>query len=85
MRAPGKPLTIDVDSTICETYRLATQRAGFGYTKVRGYHPLLAIRAGSGEVLHSRLRGGGRTLFAGPPVSSARPSPGCGRPVPEAR
>jgi hypothetical protein len=54
----GDPLTIDVDSTICETYGLAKQGAGFGYTKVRGYHPLLAIRAGTGEVLHSRLRGG---------------------------
>ena len=54
----GDPLTIDVDSTICETYGLVKQGAGFGYTKVRGYHPLLTIRAGTGEVLHSRLRGG---------------------------
>ncbi len=34
------------------------QGVGFGYTKVRGYHPLLATRADTGEVLHSRLRGG---------------------------
>jgi hypothetical protein len=53
------PLTIDVDSTICETYGL--KKAGgsrFTYTHVRGYHPLLAVAAGTGEVLHARLRGG---------------------------
>ena len=57
---PGKgPLTIDVDSTICETYGLTKQGAsGFSYTGVRGYHPLLAVAAGSDEVLHARLRRG---------------------------
>ncbi|OGO56172.1 MAG: hypothetical protein A2V85_08200 [Chloroflexi bacterium RBG_16_72_14] len=57
---PGSaPLTIDLDSTICETYGLAKEGAtGFTYTKVRGYHPLLAIAAGTGEVLMARLRGG---------------------------
>ncbi len=57
---PGKgPLTIDVDSTICETYGLTKQGAsGFSYTGVRGYHPLLAVAADSGEVLHARLRRG---------------------------
>ncbi|MGH3862912.1 IS1380 family transposase, partial [Actinokineospora sp.] len=30
----------------------------FTYTHVRGYHPLLATAAASGEVLHSKLRGG---------------------------
>ncbi len=58
-RGPGDgPLTIDMDSTICEVYGLLKQGVGFGYTKVRGYHPLLATRADTGEVLHSRLRGG---------------------------
>jgi hypothetical protein len=56
---PGEaPATIDVDSTICETYGLAKQGGVFGHTKVRGYHPLVAARAGTGEVVHSRLRGG---------------------------
>jgi len=32
-------LTIDVDSTICETYGLKKQGAVFGYTHVRGLHP----------------------------------------------
>ena len=53
------PLTIDLDSTICETYGLAKEGARHrGYTGQRGYHPLLAIAAGTGDVLMSRLREG---------------------------
>ena len=57
---PGTaPFTIDLDSTICETYGLHKEGAtGFTYTRVRGYHPLLAIAAGTGDVLMARLRGG---------------------------
>ena len=53
------PLTIDLDSTICETYGLAKEGARHhGYTGQRGYHPLLAIAAGTGDVLMARLRKG---------------------------
>jgi Transposase DDE domain group 1 len=57
---PGAaPFTIDVDSTICETYGLAKEGAlHHGYTHVRGYHPLLAVAAGTGDVLMARLREG---------------------------
>jgi hypothetical protein len=57
---PGDaPFTIDLDSTICETYGLKKQGAlHHGYTHVRGYHPLLAIAAGTGDVLMARLREG---------------------------
>jgi len=57
---PGaEPFTIDLDSTICETYGLAKQGAlHHGYTGVRGYHPLLAVAAGTGDVLMARLREG---------------------------
>jgi hypothetical protein len=57
---PGaEPFTIDLDSTICETYGLAKEGARHhGYTKVRGYHPLLAVAAGTGDVLLARLREG---------------------------
>jgi hypothetical protein len=57
---PGaEPLTIDLDSTICETYGLAKEGAlHHGYTGVRGYHPLLAVAAGTGDVLMARLREG---------------------------
>ena len=55
---PG-PLTIDLDSTICETYGLAKEGARHhGYTGARGYHPLLAVVAGAGDVLMARLREG---------------------------
>ncbi|MCC6438929.1 MAG: IS1380 family transposase [Acidimicrobiales bacterium] len=56
---PGSaPMTIDIDSTICETHGYQKQGATFGYTKRRGYHPLLATRADTGEVLHVRFRKG---------------------------
>ena len=57
---PGDgPLTIDLDSTICETYGLAKEGARHhGYTGARGYHPQLAVAAGTGDVLMSRLREG---------------------------
>lgn len=57
---PGsEPFTIDLDSTICETYGLAKEGARHhAYTGVRGYHPLLAVAAGTGDVLMARLREG---------------------------
>ena len=57
---PGDaPFTIDLDSTICETYGLAKEGARHhGYTGTRGYHPLLAVAAGTGDVLMARLREG---------------------------
>ncbi len=56
---PGEErLVVDVDSFIGEVHGYAKQGVGFGYTKQRGYHPLLASRADTGEVLHVRLRKG---------------------------
>lgn len=56
---PGaERLVIDVDSFIGEVYGHAKQGAGYGYTHRLGYHPLLATRAGTNEVLHVRLRKG---------------------------
>ena len=57
---PGDdPLTIDLDSTICETYGLAKEGAQrHNYAGQRGYHPLFAIAAGTGDVLMARLRKG---------------------------
>jgi hypothetical protein len=56
---PGSDrLVVDVDSTICEVAGKKKHGASFGYTKVRGYHPLLATRRDTGEVLHARLRKG---------------------------
>jgi hypothetical protein len=53
------PLTLDVDSTLCETFGLAKQGAHkFSYQHSRGYHPLIAALAETGELIHVRLRGG---------------------------
>ena len=56
---PGaERLIVDVDSFIGQAYGYKKEGVGFGYTKQRGYHPLLASRAATGEVLHVRLRKG---------------------------
>ena len=56
---PGKgPVTLDLDSTICPVSGKTKQGAAYGYTKELGYHPLLAFRADTGEVVGARLRGG---------------------------
>ena len=57
---PGNdPLTIDLESTICETYGLGKEEAQrHNYAGQRGYHPLLAVAGGTGDVLMARLRKG---------------------------
>ena len=55
---------IDVDSTICEVCGKAKEGAAYGYTKKLGYHPMLATRAGTGEVLHARMRKGSANTSA---------------------
>jgi Transposase DDE domain group 1 len=51
-------LVIDVDSFVGEVCGRLKQGAGYGYTRVLGYHPLLATRADTRETLHIRLRKG---------------------------
>lgn len=58
-------LVIDIDSTICEVEGHQKQGAAFGYTKVLGYHPILATRADTGEVLHARMRKGSANTARG--------------------
>ena len=58
-------LVIDIDSTICEVEGDKKQGAAFGYTKVLGYHPILASRADTGEVLHARMRKGSANTARG--------------------
>ncbi len=56
---PGKGrLVIDIDSFVGEVHGHAKQGAGYGYTGQLGYHPLLATRADTSEVLHVRQRKG---------------------------
>ena len=54
----GGPLTVDLDSTICEVSGKAKAGASYGYTNVLGYHPLVATRADTGEIVGARLREG---------------------------
>ena len=51
-------MTIDMDSTVCEVYGKNKHGAAYSYTHVLGYHPLLATRAETGEILHARMRKG---------------------------
>lgn len=77
---PGAgPLTIDVDSTFCQTHGALKQGTrDRSYTGQHGYHPLIATVAGSGEVLHARLRRGnaypgrGGANFAAEAIARAR-------------
>jgi Transposase DDE domain group 1 len=65
---PGdQRLVIDIDSFIGEVHGYQKQGAGYGYTKKLGYHPLLATRAGSAEVLHIRNRRGQANTQRGNP------------------
>ena len=54
----GERLVIDLDSFVGEVHGYEKEGAAYGYTRERGYHPLLATRAGTDEVLHVRLRKG---------------------------
>jgi hypothetical protein len=51
-------LVIDVDSFVGEVCGPLKQGAAYGYTRVFGYHPILATRADTREALHIRLRKG---------------------------
>ena len=56
---PGRErLVIDIDSFVGEVHGSQKEGAGFGYTGERGYHPILATRSGTSEVLHVRQRKG---------------------------
>ena len=56
---PGElPLVIDIDSFVGEVCSDQKQGASFGYTRQLGYHPILAVRCDTGEVLHIRNRKG---------------------------
>jgi hypothetical protein len=56
---PGEGrLVIDVDSFVGQVCGRLKQGAAYGYTGLLGYHPLLATRADTREVLHIRLRKG---------------------------
>jgi hypothetical protein len=56
---PGEGrLVVDVDSFVGEVCGDHKQGAAYGYTRLLGYHPILATRADTREALHIRLRKG---------------------------
>jgi hypothetical protein len=61
----SKQMVMDLDSTICAVCGVAKGGAGYGYTHVLGYHPLIATRSDTGEVLHVRLRKGAANTSRG--------------------
>jgi hypothetical protein len=63
---PGEGrLVVDADSFVGEVHGHAKQGATFGYSGLRGYHPILATRADTGEVLHIRCRKGSANTSRG--------------------
>jgi hypothetical protein len=63
---PGEErLVVDVDSFVGEVYGADKGGAGYGYTHKLGYHPIIATRAGTGEVLHIRARKGSANTSRG--------------------
>jgi hypothetical protein len=78
-------VTVDLDSSLLETYGLQKQGGNaFSYRHVRGYHPLFAVLADGGEVLHCRLREGransgrGAGSFARQALARLRRAGSCG-------
>ena len=51
-------MTVDLDSTVCEVHGKSKQGASYGHTKVLSYHPLVAVRDDTGEMIHTRMRSG---------------------------
>jgi hypothetical protein len=73
-------MTMDVDSTTCDLRVHGRQKQGarFGCTKVRGLHLLLATRADTGEVLHTRMCKGSANRGRGAKRFVSELGPGCG-------
>jgi len=68
---PGdRQLVVDIDSTIREVFGKLKGGAAYGYTKVLGYHPILATRADTGEILHARMRKGSANTQIQPSLRS---------------
>ena len=82
---PGDgPMTIDLDSTICEVHGHHKGGAAYGYTRVLGYHPLLASRADPARCYTPASAPAGRRLVVAPSDSSTSWPGGSAAPAPAA-
>jgi hypothetical protein len=61
----SKPMTVDVDSSIFEVHGYLKEGARYGYSKVRGLHPLLAFLHEERLLLGVRLRSGNKSSAHG--------------------
>jgi hypothetical protein len=59
------PLIVDVDSSIFEVHGYLKEGARYGYSKVRGLHPLLAFLNEERLLLGARLRSGNKSSAQG--------------------
>ena len=74
---PGEAaMTIDVDSTVCAVSGATKAGAAYRHTQQLGYHPLVGVRAETGEILATRLRKGssqsGHVHFVAETIGRAR-------------
>lgn len=58
-------LVLDIDSTIVEVCGKKKQGASYSYTRQLSLHPLVAVRADNGEVVHLRTRKGSANTARG--------------------
>ena len=69
-------ITIDVDSTMAEVHSGAKGGAAYGHSGRLGYHPLVASRDDTGEIVHARMRKGssqrGHVRFVAETVNRVR-------------
>ena len=69
-------ITVDIDSTICEVHSDAKGGAAYGHGAKLGYHPLVAVRDDTGEIVRSRMRKGssqrGHARFAAETLARVR-------------
>ena len=61
----GAPATLDLDSSIFPVHGRLKEGARYGYSKVKGLHPLLCFWAEQRPLVGVRLRGGNRTSAHG--------------------
>ena len=68
---------------ICEVAGKSKAGAAYGHTQQLGYHPLVGVRADTGEILHTRLRRGssqsGQAHFVSETIARARRAGAAGR------
>ena len=57
----SEPITLDLDSSIFEVHGYFKEGARYGYSHVKGFHPLLCFWAERRLLIGARLRAGNRT------------------------